>query len=313
MKSIIFLALLTGIVFLSGCTTTNNGDIEYSDDAITLENFAIQTQVRPGRTIPIDFTVVNNVERPVENVLIEISNAGGFEVTSVKCEDFGGMSKLLQKETGYYLDNDMGCFYNEIESLDSRDIHFTLRAKTSEELGHVDPYDADITVGIEYDYNGETVIIFPVLEYRETTEREMSMGQSYGPIHIDIKPGFLLEYEEDGRTITERDWATKDIAFDIEVASEDIGSTKSGYDDRIELEPFEIELEGVVVDEETKYECDFDGETFLTPKNPIELPMSSPLICTFLPEQDPGKLTLRYEYRYKFERKETVTITKEMF
>jgi len=287
------------------------GDVEYSDDAISLENFAIQTQVRPGRTIPIDFTIVNNVERPVENVKIEISDAGGFEVIDIKCEDVDGTS-ILGRDEGDYLDNQMGCTYNKLDSLDSRDIHFTLRAKTAEELGMVDPYETELKLGVEYDYNGETMLIFPVQGYKEKTTREMTQGQSYGPIHIEIKPSFLLQYKEDGSTVTERDWAVRDIPFDIQVVVEDISFSKSDYIS-FELDLFEIELEGVSVDEYTKDECDFEGYDILTPYTTIKVPMESPLLCTLMPEKDPGKLTAKYDYRYKFEKIETITITKEMF
>jgi len=300
MKNELLFIFLFMIIFISGCTIRSNLEIPYDDNAIKLDNFLIQKQVRPEKTVFIDFSVVNQVENPVKNLDIKISNTGGFTIEKISCED--GTS------------NENGCSYDKLDSLDAKDISFLLRAPTREELGFVDPFESEITITVEYDYQGESIVVFPVLGYKETTERHMKIGQSHGPIHVDIKPGFLLKYEENGRTVTEKDWATKEVPFDIEVSVNNVGSLGSSYEyPNIELNSFEIELKNLKVDRSTENSCDLDGDTILTPKETISVPTELPLICTINPISDPGKITAKYSYRYKFIKKETITITEKTF
>lgn len=180
------------IVFLSGCTQQTGNEVQFKNDAITIENFIVDNIAPYSNTFTsIEFDVQNNVDVTVNNVRVKFFDIPGF--SRDKALDCGSTEEKDPNDSN-------GCIYT-IESLDSR--HVTMKLK-ADEVKSPTPYT--VSVSVTYTHRGFREAIIPIIDSVIKKEPIFKFSQStpnFGPVVFDIEP--LLEREKivDGRIIKE--------------------------------------------------------------------------------------------------------------
>jgi len=306
-KWIVFILSLIVIAIFSGCIDQPDGDkIKYYNDALTFEGYKAQTRVLPNQNLFIEFWLTNQVEHDIENVDVKFFNPNVFEIVDLNC--------------GYGVRTGDTCHFDNIPSLGAERIQVFLKSPTEQEIGKIEA-DYKVQFSVEYDYFGESVCYFRILNSEEEEAKtKMRSTQTIGPVKVEIEPGFLIEQIEDSKKKTISDWAMEGMPFNIEVSAENIGKLGKDFEyTEIKLDSI-ITLMNVRVEDEDLGYCDFNvvGNT-LTPKERIiiptkESPEEPPLKCRLTPEKEfiepelPGEVRATYSYRYEFVKTEKIRI-----
>jgi len=304
-KWVVFILSLIVVAIVSGCIDQPDKDeIVYYDDALTLEGYKVQTLVFPNQNTFIEFWLTNQVENDVESVYVRFYNPSVFEITNLDCSD------------GDLLEN--GCHFDKIQSLDAKRIHAVLKAPSKEEIGELEE-TYKVQFSVKYDYDGESVCYFRILnKEEESTETEMELTQTTGPIHIEIKPGFVFEQIVDNRKEKISDWAIEGMPFSLEVIGNNVGELGKDYEyPDITLDEFEMTLRNVRVDDVRACDFDYDESNNILKKDDVVVSKEEkfrPLVCILTPKEEftepeiSGIIKADYSYKYEFRKTEMITI-----
>lgn len=307
-KWIVFISSLILIAIFSGCIDQpDKNGIKYYNDALKLEGYKVQTRVLPNQNLFIEFWLANQVEHDVGNVDVKFFNPSVFKIVDLKC--------------GYGVRTGDICHFDNIPSLGAERIQVFLKSPTEEEIGTIEA-DYKVQFSVEYDYFGESVCYFRILNLEEESAKtKMRSTQTTGPVKVEIELGFLIEEIEDGKKKTISDWAMEGMPFNIEMSAENIGNLGKNFEyPEIKLDDFMIILMSVGVEDEDLSQCDFNviGNT-LTLKESMIIPSKGsppepPLKCRLTPAEEflepelPGEVRTTYSYRYEFVKTEKIKI-----
>ncbi len=289
-KNIILVFVLILIVLFSGCIGKPQGgvDIEYFDEAIKQE-IELPEKTLSNQAIRMTVYLTNQVENDVNDVRFSISDLYGLKITNVKC-------------AGEYK-TDNFCYFPSIQSLDEKEIGFSLRVPADDELAYLGR-NLNPEFTLEYNYSGQTMFYVPILKEKEkSTEAKMKSTQSYGPIHVNIERSF---------TQSNNDWEREGNIFSIIVDVTDV--LKSDNELEINKDNFRLYLTNLETGSEWG-RCDFDsvGE-YYTPSSNIKLPMKTPLVCALKAKENlpfprvDGIVRVEYSYTYKTVEKKSISV-----
>ena len=304
-KWVVFILSLIVIAIVSGCIDQSDKDgIKYSNDALILDGYKTQTRVFPNQDMFIEFWLTNQVENEVKNVDVKFFNPSVFKIIELKCGE----------------DDVIGdtCHFDEIKSLNAKIIHAGFKVPSEEEIGELGGTHR-IQFSVEYDYDGESVLYFRILNVEEeSTETRMRTTQTTGPVHLEIEPGFIIEVIEDSQKKTISDWVIEGMSFSVKVTGENVGKLGSGYEyPDIDIDDFNITLKNVNVNESDIDNCDFNVTDNILKKDDITISKKEefrPLICILTPREGfpepeiPGIIKADYSYKYEFVKTEKIKI-----
>lgn len=317
MNKILFAAVfLVPVILLAGCAdSTTQG---YSDVGLDVEIDA-PSKVLPEQVVEIEVTVTNRLESDINNAFVKVSDPFGFKQSDPSCgllsrfigrfvsaftifEDGSGGGTLPENLKG------PGCFYDKIISLDDRQALFRLRAPTEEELARTQQVlRPEITV--EYDAEGQTICMIPIIKQGEKTTVSgkcgSGFGQTKGPIKVDIRRELTVGVEEEedvGREVLRNRSITSIVVTFQDVVGSDSPVTIDANNFTITLGNFNRP------EKEELGRCDFkvDGKT-LKLQEDVSLRDAKPLVCV-LQAADitdetntwiPGTIQADFTYRYK--------------
>jgi hypothetical protein len=303
-KNWLIISLLILIVLSSGCIKNQpDGKIVYNDEALKME-IKFPEKTLPNQVANMKVTLTNQVEDDVKNINLRITDFYGLTLKNQTCSDGQPLPNC-----GFISDK-CGWYFDKIQSLDDREINFVFRVPDEDELARIGR-DLKPEITLSYDYSGETVFYVPILSASErSTNAKIQTSQTKGPIHVEIERGLTQSSDQ---------WEMEDVAFPIIVWVKD--KIKSDSERTISKDRFNITLRNLKIAEEAGVgvgRCDFEpvpaDKTVLRPKDPIELPMKVPLICTLVgdvPEGVPWITSMAivdYDYTYTVIKTETITV-----
>jgi hypothetical protein len=306
-KKWLTLGFLILIVLFSGCSNQPDG-FEYKDEALKMET-ELPDKTLPNQVVNMVVTLTNQVEYPVNNVNLRVTDFYKLVLLNQKCP-YG--NELRDLPVCGFISDKCGCHFENIQSLDDREINFVFRVPDEDELARIGR-DLKPEITLNYSYFGENVFFVPILSLSErTTKSKVHSSQTKGPIHVEV---------ERGLTQSGNSWEKEGVAFPIIVWVKDVINSDSKI--VINNESFNMTLINLQTAGEGGVEagrCDFniihdaENRTVLWPKGSIELPMTIPLICTLvgtLPAGIPwryGMVVTSYDYTYTIVKTETLTV-----
>jgi hypothetical protein len=309
------LAVLILIVFISGCDQGNNDGVkpEFNDNAVNMD-VKIQEKIEnrrilPGSTIRMVVTLTNQVENSTKDVYLRITNPYGIKISKVDCGSNcvceWGNPPLHNTMGGCGANVDCyynGCYYNSIQSQDEEEITFGLKIPPEEQISEMGR-DLKPEILLKYYYSGTSALYIPIYNYGEKpVEPKKDFTQTTGPIHVSI--------ESDN-------WVRAGDLFPIYIDVKDVVNPSEKF--TIDKENFKMTIGHAQVGESIG-RCDFvlkTGTDYYIPKpeGNITLPLANSLVCTLQADVPTlpmikAPIIINYDYTYKVERTETITVQK---
>lgn len=207
------LLLMVIVIFFAGCTISEE---RIHPDVITVpeEDYVVHnTQPFAGDATTIEFNVVNEGKDTMNGIEVNFFDPSVFKVLSLNC----GTKSSKSGEKSCILDN--------MESGKTRKVAITLLAPDDDIKS---PTPVDVKFYIKYDFTGSRTAIVPVVESVEEPPKEYKpSGPSDGPVQLEFTPPVGGEQKQGQQTI-ERQWAHKDIPFEMKMSFKHVGSKKFG-------------------------------------------------------------------------------------
>ena len=288
-KNYVLIFVLLVIILFSGCVEQDGNKIQYFDEAIKQE-IELPEKTLPNQAIRMTVYLTNQVESNVNDITFSISDLYGLKIMDVNCagENKGSVNF---------------CEFPFIQSLDEKEIDFSLKVPADDELAYIGRIlKPELT--LEYNYPGQAIFYVPILKENEkSTTAKIQETNTHGPIQIDIVRSF---------TQSNYDWEREGNIFSIIVTVKDV--LKSDNELEISKDNFRIYLTNLNTSSEWG-RCDFEkiGEYYV-PNDNIKLPMKTPLICALkanegftLPRTD-GIVRIEYSYRYKTSEQKSINV-----
>ncbi|MBI2547586.1 MAG: hypothetical protein HYW23_04035 [Candidatus Aenigmarchaeota archaeon] len=305
MRNLLLFSLPILIVFISGCSQ-QAGQIQYKNDAITIENFIIDNRAPyAGTYTSMEFDVQNNADVTVKKVIVNFFDLPGFTVANLDC---GLPTYRVNKDNAYI------CQFDKIDQLDSR--HIAIKLKSTQ-VKSPTPFTASILVN--YDHNGNREAIIPVIDSAIKREPSFKFSQStpnYGPVVFDIQP--LIEREvKVGNQVVKQYWGVNGNEFVTKFVMNEIGTVndkpplnvpgKNVIFSTVNLEPTNCPSFDTNPADTPSVQGKYTG----TSKFPVNKTFNT-LVCTFKPTSAQTEFTsilsVKYSYTYQFIRRENFVI-----
>jgi hypothetical protein len=310
-------SFLIVLIFISGCIEQlmpqGNKGPSYSNNAITIEDYHVSV-LNPyaGSVTSIEFLVQNNIDRTIDNVIVNFFNIpGGFTVKSIRCG------------TKEWDDGRANCTFPEIRSLDNKKVRITLEADPNIFI------ETPITVNflVKYPAHGGRTITIPIIDSSILTEPVIKHSESanvYSPVIIDFEPPIGRITKTEKQTIKEY-WGTKDTPFELKVKFKHVGTEGRGSQIDILNSSIQLTLSDNL-EVENSLPCDFNISSINPPPascanchaKDIRLLAKvgkdvNTLSCNFKDKgfdtsQILATVTVTYDYDYEFIKSETFKV-----
>ncbi len=303
-KEVLICLSLISLIFFSGCTFPWNQPSlpTYKDDAITIEDYAVSTtEPYAGSRVTIKFLIQNNIEDPIKNVEVKFFDLSGFSDPSLDCGD-------VEPE------DDVTCYFDELDSLDYKPIKITLKAPEEEQI--TAPTKFTVSFLVNYTMSSERSVMVPVVDGIIKTEPESEFlvsEQKHGPVRVDFDFPIKRKRKEDEREIIER-WVVAGEPFEVKFKFRHTGTLRDV--EPINITKIRIDYKGIEVIEP----CDFKKETNTSKRNILLLSTRERnlLKCNFNATETKypeflAELKLSYNYTYTFIKRETFTVKPSPF
>ncbi|MBU5688676.1 MAG: hypothetical protein KQA41_00395 [Candidatus Aenigmarchaeota archaeon] len=263
--------ILIFIIALSGCVEQTIFSNQLSVDV----NYP--KKVLPSYDFSVEVEITNNFNKDIKNVNVGFENLGLLNF------------KKIEECDGYI--HGKSCFFNTLYSGESKKVTFLVQMPESTYIYRSSKINAQISV--TFDFEDQKILTLPILGKEYKGEKIMREDNTNGPLRVNLN----INLGENERSYVK--------SGDIFILSVDFPNSENIV---IEKNNFSIKLNGFKVYENDK-NCDFEGYNILKPKNDIELPLNSPLICVIradiLKDQTSwidGKIIVDYKYNYKIEK-----------
>ena len=307
-KELFILFFLVIMIFISGCSVTDTSQPtplpEYKDESLKMET-DVTGKVLPSQAINMKIYLTSQAEYTIRNVTLRVTDFYGLKPLTAICGDNNGDAdrslqySLGECSTGFSV---CGCHFDEILSLDEKEINFVFKVPSSEEIARIGR-DLKPEFTLRYDYRGETKYLIPILDSNErSTDAKIESVETKGPIHVKIERGF---------TSSDDSWEREGTGFSIVVDVKDVLDSKNEIE--IDRNNFSLDLTNLESDCDGDLLCHFSGDTTLNPNENITLPMDIPLVCALTSGTIDvpwvyGEINANFQYRYKVVKTEKIEV-----
>lgn len=295
MKEWLLLALLAIIIFISGCVQQEQ---PYKNDVITIEGYSVYTYgPYSGSNTGIDFYVLNNGDKKVDEVDVTFFDMPGFDVTSLRCNN----NMVTNKE----------CVFNDIEPGDVGLVSLELKAPITNEIKQL-----PISFSVSYKNSGTRLVNIPIvdgIEKKTPTLKFYQSNPSYGPILLEIQPDLEKEIKTPTSTVKEY-WGVAGRTFNVNFIFKDVGTVESSDKITTNLLPGSIKITYSKNYLEPQDPCDFkDSVSNKSMTIPDADEKKNTLICNFKAKSGTqteylAQIQVDYTYTYEYRRTETFTV-----
>jgi len=299
MRKLILLGFLGLVLLFSGCDNqTTNG---CSDSGLKLVDYNVYPleKIYQGDIVAFAFWLENKGSSTAGNVKVDFFDTPGFDVTRLECQEnpSGGkecnLGEILSEE---------GCLG------EMRQVKTELRARGSG--------DNTVSFAVIYNYHGNSLLSFGIWEKNSKNQYgNKRIGSTYGPVKVEINPGFLMSRIVDDRKQTTTEWVEEGQRFTVNINVRESGNFGQSSS-KTSISNFKVKLNYLEPIADGK--CDFilSGE-YLVPKESIEVPTKKPLKCDLKANDNIGQewitggIEVDYDYEYSFVKQQSFKINTE--